>query len=386
MPLGNPHSADAWLAQNLRKKDAARGKALQSLPGNGYRLNVLRLMLAAATVAVAAMWYQEHVLHLLNPINRIAYPVLLGVTGLGTLLLAIRPGSMRAVLTTVFVTYISYLMADYYYLLANRVLAGHSSSYELATLALWLPLGYVASFVFYSPRVAVRTSLGLYLAIALPQWALLGVEIDLVERQLAIAMLISHPVYVAALWGVAQLKVHARGVHDLAKSMSVAASVDPLTGIANRRAIHHAMETVARVLAGSDRPLALLLFDVDRFKSINDTYGHAVGDEVLVTLAHQATCYLRASDLLGRWGGEEFVILALDQNETQALQMAERLRAELAQFAYPHVGTVTVSIGVTRYVPGEEVERLVKRADDALYLAKERGRNRVEAVFGESVE
>lgn len=381
MPYGSPNSIDAWLQRNLRKKDLAYSASLLASPANGYRLRVLRLMLAFAALATAAMWYQEEHLDLINQLNRFAYPLLLAVTGLGALLLMVRPGSLQAVLSTVFVTYVAYLLADYYYIVANTLLAGRASSYELASLAQWLPLGYVASFVFYSPRVAVRTSLGIYLAISLPQWGLLLSDTEMADQQLISVMLISHPVYIAALWGVAQLKTHARGVQSLAKSMSVAATVDPLTGVANRRAMLHALQTVTRVLSDSGRPLALLLFDVDRFKGINDNFGHAAGDEVLITLSHRANAYLRASDLLGRWGGEEFIILALDQDESQALQMAERLRAELETIAYPQVGTVTVSIGVTVYIPGETIELFVKRADDALYQAKERGRNRVEGLF-----
>ncbi|HEY0721957.1 MAG TPA: GGDEF domain-containing protein [Gammaproteobacteria bacterium] len=382
MPYGSPNTIDAWLQRNLREKDLAYSASLLAPSANGYRLRVLRLMLAFAALATAAIWYQEEHLELINLLNRFAYPVLLAVTGLGALLLVVRPGSLQAVLSTVFVTYVAYLLADYYYILADTLLAGSTSSYELASLAQWLPLGYVASFVFYSPRVAVRTSLGIYLAISLPQWGLLLSNTEMDGQQLISVMLISHPVYIAALWGVAQLKTHARGVQSLAKSMSVAATVDPLTGVANRRAMLHALQTVTGVLSNSGRPMALLLFDVDRFKGINDNFGHAAGDEVLITLSHRANAYLRASDLLGRWGGEEFIILALDQDESQALQMAERLRAELETIVYPQVGTVTVSIGVTAYIPGESIELFIKRADDALYQAKERGRNRVEGLFG----
>lgn len=369
------------MLSNLRKHDTAYHSPLLSPQANEYLLRVLRLMLAIAAVAVATVWYQETTLNLINMVDRIAYPLLLTVTSLGSLLLILRPTTMHVVMNTVFITLISYLLIDYYYILAFRLPTGIGNGYTLASLGLWLPLGYVASYVFYSPRVAMRSSLGIYAAIAVPQWWLLGAETSIVDRQIVISMLISHPVYIAALWGVAQLKSHASGAQDLAESMSVAATVDPLTGMANRRAMLHALESVTRVLTAHDRPIALLLLDVDRFKGINDRFGHAVGDKVLLTLTQHTNALLRSTDLLGRWGGEEFMIIALDLTGAQAVQMAERLRAELEGKSHTDAGTVTVSIGVTSYIHGEAVDVFINRADDALYRAKDLGRNRVEALF-----
>jgi diguanylate cyclase (GGDEF)-like protein len=204
---------------------------------------------------------------------------------------------------------------------------------------------------------------------------------DAVSRLIAIAILISQPLYIVALWGVGLLKKHARGIHDLAKSMRDAATVDALTGIANRRAIDHVLESVTHEVSQARRDLAVLMFDVDHFKRINDSYGHATGDQVLVRLAQEAGRHLRKSDLLSRWGGEEFMVIALDQSGPMALQMAERLRSELEMTVFSSVGQVTISIGVTSYVAGESVDTCIERADKALYLAKENGRNRVEGIF-----
>lgn len=123
------------------------------------------------------------------------------------------------------------------------------------------------------------------------------------------------------------------------------------------------------------------MFDVDNFKGINDNHGHAVGDTVLVSLAQTALAQQRGSDLIARWGGEEFMILALDESGEQAMQVAERLRQKLAQVEHPQVGRVTVSLGVTEQCPGEDLHAFIHRADVALYKAKAGGRNRVEGVF-----
>ncbi len=379
----NPGSADLWLERNLRDGEVSGVANMLQSPAYSFLLRLLPAFLVIAALVVAAMWYQEGRLGVLTPADRIGYPLLLAVTAFGALWLRLRPGSLTGVIAAVFAAYLIHLLAVYYSEMANRLLHGSRSEYELTILALWLPLGYVGSFVFLSPRIAVRASLAIYAAIALPQLVLLANETDPVDRQIALAILISQPLYISALWGVRLLKAHATSVRDLANSMREAASMDLLTGVANRRAMRHALETATRRLASYERPLSLMLFDVDRFKSINDTHGHAVGDEVLVALAQRTRAHLR-SDLLGRWGGEEFMILTLDQDGEQAVQIADRLRAELAAGSYPQVGTVTVSIGVTSYIPGESVDDFINRADVALYQAKERGRNRVEGLFGAS--
>jgi diguanylate cyclase (GGDEF)-like protein len=385
MSDGSPNAIDEWLTCNLYGKEETFWSSISGTSSGNFRLKVLPVILAISAVVIAVMWYQEEHLGLISMADRIGYPVLLLVTGAGAVLLRVRPKSLHAVMATVFLAYVVHLLAVYYAEMAVRMSSGSSSNYELTILALWLPLGYVGSFVFFSPRSAVRTSLAIYAAIALPQLVLLGVETDMVLRQVAIAILISQPVYIAALWGVGLLKAHASGIHDVAKNMSKAATVDSLTGVANRRAMVTVLEKVTEAVSEGGRPLALVMFDVDYFKRINDNFGHGVGDEVLVRLARECGAHLRSTDLLGRWGGEEFMIVSLGQTGVQALQMAERLRAELENMVFPRVGTVTVSIGVTSYIAGEGIDAFVKRADDALYQAKASGRNRVESRFGDAV-
>jgi diguanylate cyclase (GGDEF)-like protein len=345
---------------------------------DAFRLRVLRLLLAISSIAIATIWYLETQSGLIGAIDRVAYPVLLVTDGLGTLLLFLRPQLLQRIVATIFTTFILYLLANYYYLFIYQTVTGHTSNYQLATLALWLPLGYLAAFIFFSPRTAGLTSLGIFAAFCLPQLAILSRIEPLIAHDMIINMLLSHVVYITALWGVAQIKSHAAGVHNIAQTMRLAATQDSLTGVPNRRVMRQALEAVIADPLNHVQPVSLLLFDVDRFKNINDTHGHDVGDEVLVRIAHFVQRQLRTTDLLARWGGEEFIILVPGQSEEQARQTAERLRAGLADIEHPHVGTVTASVGFTRFVPGESVSAFVKRADGALYQAKRLGRNRVE--------
>ncbi|CAK0742681.1 hypothetical protein CCP1ISM_1600001 [Azospirillaceae bacterium] len=137
--------------------------------------------------------------------------------------------------------------------------------------------------------------------------------------------------------------------------------------------------------ADSNKPVAVLMFDIDHFKTVNDVHGHAIGDEVLKTLVNTAGEVLRASDLLGRFGGEEFAVLLPETAGDQARDAAERLRRATAGIRIP-IPTgwlrLTISIGVTTWDVGhDDLDQTLSNADTALYRAKAAGRNRV-VVFG----
>jgi diguanylate cyclase (GGDEF)-like protein len=175
-------------------------------------------------------------------------------------------------------------------------------------------------------------------------------------------------------------------VLNLAKDSAVnrykmAAATDPLTSLLNRRGFYEATAGLMVACCGRRMaPVSILAFDLDRFKSVNDTYGHAGGDAVLKLFAKVARETLRASDIVGRLGGEEFVAL-LPSKAADAAIAAERVRAALAAASIVHDGqriAVTVSIGVASGPPTSAIDSLITRADEVLYRAKENGRNRVE--------
>ena len=161
---------------------------------------------------------------------------------------------------------------------------------------------------------------------------------------------------------------------------------DPLTGIFNRKKFD---EEIAREIQRAQRyghPLSMMIFDIDHFKDVNDNYGHQVGDYVLQELARVAKEHIRQSDLFVRYGGEEFIILLPETMLDGAVQSAQKLRKMIAQAPMEHVMRITCSFGVTLYRPGEEAQQFLKRADDALYEAKNNGRDRVEVLAGNSGE
>ncbi len=158
------------------------------------------------------------------------------------------------------------------------------------------------------------------------------------------------------------------------------ATTDSLTAIANRREFSTLLEKELERANRYGTPLSILMYDIDFFKRVNDTYGHDVGDSVLKELTALVKKHIRTVDIVARWGGEEFMIMMPQSDGTAAVDAAEKLRNEVAQHLFTHVGTMTVSFGVTSFAPDDNSTTLLKRVDDALYQAKENGRNRVEIL------
>ncbi|MFO8044909.1 MAG: diguanylate cyclase, partial [Halomonas sp.] len=170
--------------------------------------------------------------------------------------------------------------------------------------------------------------------------------------------------------------------HDIAErkrieqTLTREASRDHLTGAANRRTFDRALISLVRSAQARGGELSMMLFDIDHFKAVNDNHGHDVGDAVLHTLTHLVQKRLRKTDLLARWGGDEFTLLLPDTPLQGACQLAERLRADVEDADMPGPG-VTISIGLVGFKDGDSARDLLLRVDGALYRAKHAGRNRV---------
>jgi diguanylate cyclase (GGDEF)-like protein len=161
----------------------------------------------------------------------------------------------------------------------------------------------------------------------------------------------------------------------LASALAHDAHSDPLTGLFNRRKFN---ELCAAEIERSVRyatPLALIMVDIDHFKRVNDEHGHLVGDRALVEVARVLGEQIRASDALCRWGGEEFMVLAPHLDMASALQMADKLRAAVAEADFAEAGPLTCSFGVATLRDRDRTVDLILRADTCLYRAKRTGRN-----------
>ncbi len=152
-------------------------------------------------------------------------------------------------------------------------------------------------------------------------------------------------------------------------------ATDPLTGAWNRLPLERSVDTEISRSQRYHHPATLIFFDVDYFKKVNDVFGHAVGDQVLISLVALVRRNIRASDSIYRWGGEEFVLLATSTHHRAGALLAEKIRRKVEEYDFPEVGKVTISLGVAEFLPGDSQESWFRRADTSLYNAKESGRN-----------
>lgn len=182
------------------------------------------------------------------------------------------------------------------------------------------------------------------------------------------------PVFAGLMFGLllAYIKV-------LSEKLGKMAYTDSLTHIYNRLHFAHFLDAEIDKVKRYGGCFSIIFFDLDNFKDVNDKYGHLVGDDVLEKLTEIVSKANRSADIFARYGGEEFIILAPETNLSGASIHAERLRNDIEQYEFPTAGHITSSFGVAEFnVEEDSVESILERADKALYMAKEYGRNRVE--------
>jgi diguanylate cyclase (GGDEF)-like protein len=156
---------------------------------------------------------------------------------------------------------------------------------------------------------------------------------------------------------------------------------DPLTGLFNRRYMQQTAENLFSRAVRYREQLFILMIDIDHFKKVNDTHGHAVGDEVLKTIAATIQTFVRASDFVARYGGEEFIVFIVQSSAELTQNIANRIRDGVAAIHFEQVGwTVTVSIGIAGLQEGDTLESQIARSDEFLYISKKGGRNRVSGL------
>jgi diguanylate cyclase (GGDEF)-like protein len=197
---------------------------------------------------------------------------------------------------------------------------------------------------------------------------------------LLIETYISSIFYIFILYLMARIREHYVKSQVTADLMSNLAMTDSLTQVDNRRQLEKHLDDEVKRADRHRTPLAVIMFDIDNFKRINDRFGHANGDLVLVKTAQIVSKNLRKTDRFGRWGGDEFLCLATNTNEDTAIRLAERLRKEIESAEILETVAITGSFGVTRYVRGDMPDVLVRRADMRLLRAKHDVRNRVVTI------
>ncbi len=174
-----------------------------------------------------------------------------------------------------------------------------------------------------------------------------------------------------------KLEIALKQTRDLFKRQ---ARIDYLTGIYNRLMFSELLEAELQRARRYGSELSLIMFDLDNFKKVNDTYGHNMGDHVLKEVAQLVSDSIRAHDIFTRWGGEEFMVLIPKSDQSQAVILAEKLRCLLAAHDFGNGLQVTSSFGVTQFRVGDHADTFTSRSDKAMYLAKQKGRNRIDVL------
>jgi diguanylate cyclase (GGDEF)-like protein/PAS domain S-box-containing protein len=166
-------------------------------------------------------------------------------------------------------------------------------------------------------------------------------------------------------------------MEKLNRELYIAASTDRITGLLNRQRFDDILMQEIERASRYENPLSILMFDVDNFKLINDSFGHQKGDSILASIASIIEENIRSTDFAARWGGDEFAVLVLADLEN-AVHLGNKLRGGLTKISLSSLGSLTISMGVAQFEQNDTIHTFVKRADDALYRAKAKGKNRVE--------
>lgn len=270
--------------------------------------------------------------------------------------------------------------------MALRLYSPAGADIDLQPLYLWIPVIYVFAFTLPNHKASLKISLAilaLFVAISLPY---LAGGVGQPHGNFTIQLHMVSAVLIAALYFFASHRHDFQLAQLTVDELARLANTDELTKLANRRRMVEALDYELARFARYGHAFSVILIDIDHFKTVNDRFGHAVGDQTLVALAARTMDMLRDVDTLGRWGGEEFVVILPETKFDETLQKAALLCRHVA--TRPLVGeqTTTISCGVTSVVAGDSADSLLQRADVALYAAKHGGRNRAEGARDQAPE
>ena len=249
----------------------------------------------------------------------------------------------------------------------------------------WFGIVFALSFLAFGTRRGAVVSLSGFVLLYLAVGASLsrGMLAETHLSGLIVFAPVGHATLIAVVWVLARNTEQLAAARATAELMELQLRTDPLTGVANRRRLD---DELGRLLAQArryDQPFSVVLIDLDRFKAVNDSHGHEVGDRVLIETVDRLQAVIRDADLLGRWGGEEFLLLAPSTSHVAACSLAERCRRAIAGAPTRQAGvTVTASLGVATLGADDDVRSLLRRADLAMYTAKSEGRDRVVGLPG----
>lgn len=338
------------------------------------------VMLIGVMVAVIVLWV---VVGTTDPFRSIIFPAVVlvhGVLALGVVTRQIPLGLVGAWLVGMMAVALVGRLVSWE---ADLVARPEDLGGSVVTVLGWFGSLFALLFLVFGTRRGAIASLSgfalLYIAVALSAtWGMLAEE---GASELMVFAPVGHVALIAIVWVLARNTERLAAARTKTELMELQATTDPLTGVANRRRLDDEIGRLVAQARRYDQPFSVVLLDLDGFKDVNDIHGHEVGDRVLVETVDRLQAAIREADLLGRWGGEEFLLLAASTAHQAACALAERCRRAIADSPMQHGGvTVTASLGVASLGRDDDARALLRRADLAMYTAKSDGRDRVVGI------
>ncbi|HKT43088.1 MAG TPA: GGDEF domain-containing protein [Rhodanobacteraceae bacterium] len=343
-----------------------------------FRRSVLMVIIAVSVLGTLSGWYIMAARGLLSPVLHAVQVVALVV--LLALFLAswLRLLPQRVIELTCLVFAAGICVACMALRMYSPV---YGAAIDLEPLYIWIPMVYVFAFMLTNHKTGLVVSLGIFgmfLCVSLPY---LARDIDGRYANFTVQLHVVSAAMIATLYFFSRYQHHLRVAQARVGQLSQLSNTDALTQLSNRRGMAAAIDAELVRYAQGGNAFAMVLFDIDHFKVINDRLGHGAGDAALVALARRATEVFSGIGELGRWGGDEFVALVRNVDPVDASRMADALCAHVASESISRNRPMTISCGVTAVRRGDNIDSLLQRADAALYAAKRAGRNRVESIL-----
>ncbi|WP_053057826.1 GGDEF domain-containing protein [Rubrobacter aplysinae] len=347
----------------------------------GFKRRTYAVILTVGFTGSCLAWLANELAGSISPFTRAAFVsvLLVSAVSIWTLLSGRLP--VRIVEEAVYISIGAVLLAVLAYALYLEPQPG-LTDVSLFSLYLWFPFIYIFVFLAHERFGAlVRAGIlyALSVLLSLPVFFLPAGERTPLEGVNTLGLTyVSGVSIITVLYFLTSMKDDLRRTELDAERLKRLADTDPLTGILNRRGLEPILSREVERAARTGGALSLIVFDLDDFKILNDTYGHDSGDEALINVARKVQPHLRENDSFARWGGEEFAVLVPDTGLEPAYLLADRLRITIEEHESATGWWISASFGVSSYRHNDSGTTLSKRADLALYRAKELGKNRTE--------
>lgn len=323
---------------------------------------IFRSLVLFAIAGFSAIWAIDSSSNIIVEFDALSYPICIIL--LGAIFLLSFKVSLSVLQHFCYFIITGYLISSS---IVHHQLLPHQ---ELSSAVQWLALNYVMAYLFFSRKRAVVLTIIVFGVNIIGHFCVL-IHYDSLSETLGMVlnMAVAHIVYIVLLWSIVSIREKAAYASVLEQQVQL----DPLTQLLNRRGLEKEVSHFTHL----KQPVsyALMILDIDHFKQINDTYGHLVGDNVLVNLCQKLREQIRHNDIIARWGGEEFAVITFNQSTEQVLKLAQRLRLAIEQMHLADIRPITVSIGVGHSHEVSNIEQLFELVDARLYNAKKAGRN-----------